>query len=66
MEKAITLEEAVEYGKELIADYQWAYACQDTVLMQVYARKRAAFENGLIRDYGEDFAFDYYNAINAA
>ena len=64
-EKTLTVKEAVEYGQTIIADYYWAYACQDTILMQKYARERAAFESSLIRDYGEDFACDYYNAINA-
>ena len=64
--KKLTLEQAVEHGKKLIADWQWAYVCQDRVLMDKYCHERARFEGMLGREYGEDFACDYYNALYAA
>lgn len=65
-ETKLTLEQAVEKGKAFIDNYHWACVCQATSVMQFIAKARADFENGLIRDYGEDFAFEYFNAINAA
>ena len=59
----MTLHQCIERGKQLIADYQWAYVCQDSVLMEKYARERAEFELSLEDKYGEDFACDYFNGL---
>lgn len=59
----MTLSEAIEFGKQLIADWQWAYICQDKALMEKYCEERAAFEISLIRDYGEDFATEYFTSL---
>lgn len=59
----MNLKQCIEKGKQLIADYQWAYVCQDKALMEKYARERAEFELSLEDKYGEDFACDYFSGL---
>ena len=59
----MTIQDAIEKGKQIIADWQWAYVCQDQVLMEKIARERAEFELSLEDKYGEDFACDYFTGL---
>ena len=60
----MTIKEAIEKGKQIIADWQWAYVSQDEVLMDKFLKERIAFENSLIRDYDEDFVCEYFSALD--
>lgn len=60
----MTIKEAIEKGKQIIADWQWAYVCQDQILMDKFSKERVAFENSLMRDYDEDFVCEYFSALD--
>ena len=63
--KHITLAEAIEKGRQLIADWQWAYVMGDSALMEKYSTERGKFESALIRYRDNDFIYHYYNGVNA-
>ena len=58
----MTIEEYIERGKQLIADWQWAYVCQDKVLMDTFVRERQRMELEIM-EMGEDFCCGYLNGI---
>lgn len=58
----MTLKEYIEKGKQLIADWQWAYVCQDRVLMDKFVKERQEMEMEII-EIGEDFACEYFEGI---
>ena len=58
----MTLEEYIEKGKQLIAYWQWAYVCQDKILMDKYVEERRIMELEII-EKGEDLACEYFERI---
>lgn len=59
----MTLQEYIEKGKELIADWQWAYNWNDRDLMNKIVKERQKMELEIM-DKGDDFYYDYYMGIN--
>ena len=58
----MTIEEYIEKGKQLIADWEWAYVCQDSVLMDKLTKERQKIEMEII-EIGNDFACKYFEEI---
>lgn len=57
-----TLEEYINEGKELIADWQWAYICLDKKLMEKIVQKRIRLEQEVMM-HDDDFVCAYYHGI---
>lgn len=59
----MTIKEYIERGKQLIADWKWAYACQDDILMDKFVKERQKMELEIM-EKGDDFACEYFEMIN--
>ena len=59
----MTLEEAIEKGRQLIVNWWRAYAGGYHILMVKFKNEIDAFEGSLMRDYDDDFVNNYYNGV---
>lgn len=55
----MTIEEYIEKGKALIADYQWAMVCMDHKLMDKFSAEKTRLDIEVMSK-GEDFYIEYY------
>ena len=49
-------------GKQLIADWQWAWVCQDEKLMDKIVSERIKMESEILK-MDEDFVYQYYTGL---